>query len=52
MLYRMTDKEKGEYMQRYFDMRYADYLIHSYTRYGASGAAQADIVEAFNERNI
>ena len=38
-------------MDKYFDMRYKDFLIQSYTRYGLSGAADLDIVEEFNERN-
>ena len=38
-------------MDKYFDMRYKDFLIQSYTRYGQSGAADLDIVEEFNERN-
>ena len=52
MLYRVTAKERDYNMDKYFEMRLADYLIQSYTRYGASAAAEADIVEAFNERNV
>ena len=52
MLYRVTAKERDQNMDKYFALRLADYLIQSYTRYGASGAAEADIVEAFNERNV
>ena len=50
-LFRMSGKERDEYMQRYFEMRIADYYIQSYTRYGAEPAAQANIIEGFNARN-
>ena len=39
-------------MDKYFDMRMNDYLIHLYTRYGSSEAAKQDIIEEFNERNV
>ena len=39
-------------MERYWEMRLSDYYIQSYTRYGMQAAADQDIIEAFNERNI
>ena len=48
----MSAKERDEYMEKYFDMRIKDYYIQSYTRYGAEPAAQADIIENFNARNL
>ena len=41
LLFRMSAKERDEYMQKYFEMRNADYYIQSYTRYGAEPAAEA-----------
>ena len=52
LLFRMNVKERDQYMEKYFNMRYADYLIQSYTRYGAESAAEASIIEGFNARNL
>ena len=38
-------------MDRYFEMRLKDYLIHIYARYGANEDSNKDIVEEFNQRN-
>ena len=52
MLYRLTENDRDEYMHKYFEMRYKDYLIQEYSRYGQREAAQKDIIESFNARNV
>ena len=51
-LYNLSYKDRDICMDKYFDMRMNDYLIHLYTRYGSSEAAKQDIIEEFNERNV
>ena len=50
-MYRVTAKDRDHFMEKYFELRLADYLIQSYTRYGSGAAAEQGIVEAFTERN-
>ena len=41
----VTNKDRDYYMDRYFEMRLSDYLIHIYTRYGMALAAEQDIID-------
>ena len=36
----VTPDDRKYYAERYFEMRYRDYLIQTYSRYGASASAQ------------
>ena len=47
----MDSEDRDFYMNKYFELRYKDFLIQSYTRYGESEAADRNIVEEFKERN-
>ena len=51
-LYGVTQIDRKYYMDKYFNMRNDDYLIQIYTRYGSNDAADKEMLEEFQARNI
>ena len=50
-LFCITNAHRDIYMEKYFQMRLADYLMHMYNRYGYQKNPDPEIVKAFQDRN-